>query len=201
MDFRDFPFEELQLKVLVEPKNPSNLNSVVFVLDPESSIDPLAFVPGFQVETFDMFLKENMYSEDDVYSQFEIDFIVQRNFTGSVIKSIFPITLITGLSLLIFWIPENFTPRIYLTAPLLLSLVYLHRAVVGEIPTIGYLTLFDKIIIVYYVLFLNSILSLALQMRYHVTHKDDMKIIKINKIMRYFIPVIIIIGLIILLPL
>ena len=92
-----------------------------------------------------------------------------------------------GLSLLIFWMPEIFTPRIYLTAPLLLSLVYLHRVVVGEIPTIGYLTLFDKIIIVCNVLFLNSILSLALQMRYNVTHKDDMKIIKINKIMRYFI--------------
>ena len=61
---------------------------------------------------------------------------------------------------MIFWIPENFTPRIYLTAPLLLSLVYLHRATVGEIPSVGYMTMFDKIMTIYYVLFLNSLVSL-----------------------------------------
>ena len=102
---------------------------------------------------------------------------------------------------MIFWIPENYTPRIYLTAPLLLSLVYLHRAVLGEIPTVGYMTIFDKIMIIYYTLFLNSILALAIQMRYQVLYKDNEKIKKINKIMRYCIPVIIGVGLIILLPL
>lgn len=109
--------------------------------------------------------------------------------------------MITSLSLLIFWIPDNFTPRIYLTAPLLLSLVYLHRAVLGEIPTVGYMTIFDKIMIIYYTLFLNCITSLAIQMRYQAIYKDDEKVKKVNRIMKYFIPVIIGVGLAVLLPL
>ena len=203
MDFRNFPIEQLRLKVEIEPNAPLDIDNVVFVLDPESSIDENASIPGFDINTFEMSTSPHVYpyDEKEVYSQFEVNYLVERNLAGSIIKNLFPVTMITGLSLLIFWIPENYTPRIYLTAPLLLSLVYLHRAVLGEIPTIGYLTIFDKIMIIYYTLFMNSIIALALQMRYQVIYKDHSKPEKINKIMRYFIPIIIVVGLVVLLPL
>ena len=195
MDFRDFPFEKLNLQVTVEPTAPSTTENVIFVLDPESTIDSSVAVPGFEVEMFKIKTEEFTYTDDEVYDRFVANFAVERSFAGTLFKNLFPITLIAGLSLMIFWIPENFTPRIYLTAPLLLSLVYLHRATVGEIPSVGYMTLFDKIMTIYYVLFLNSLVSLGIQMRYHVTHKDDAKVKRINRIMRYFIPVIIGVGL------
>lgn len=203
MDFRDFPFEELKLKIQIEPVSPYNIDEVVFILDPESSIDDNALIPGFEINFFELRSTPHIYpyEEDEVYSQFEVIYKVQRNFAGTIIKNVFPITMITALSLLIFWIPDNFTPRIYLTAPLLLSLVYLHRSVLGEIPTIGYMTIFDKIMIIYYTLFVNCIVSLAIQMRYQVIYKDNEKIKRINKIMRYFIPIIIVVGLIVLIPL
>ena len=195
MDFRDFPFEELNLMVTVEPTAPSTAENVIFILDPESIIDSSASVPGFEVGVFEIKTEKYTYTDGEVYDRFIADFTVERSSTGALFKNLFPITLIAGLSLMVFWIPENFTPRIYLTAPLLLSLVYLHRATVGEIPSVGYMTLFDKIMTIYYVLFLNSLLSLGIQMRYHVTHKDDEKVKKINRIMRYFVPIIIGAGL------
>ena len=195
MDFRDFPFEKLNLQVTLEPVAPLDAANVNFVLDPESRIDPSVFVPGFEIGTFEIKAEEFSYDADETYDRFIANFVVERSQIGSLFKNLFPITLIAALSLIIFWIPENFTPRIYLTAPLLLALVYLHRATVGEIPSVGYMTLFDKIMTIYYVLFLNSLVSLGIQMRYHVTHENDGKVKKINKTMRYFIPVIIGIGL------
>ena len=195
MDFRDFPFEKLNLQVTLESVAPFDAANVNFVLDPESRIDPSVFVPGFEIGMFEMKAEEFSYDEDETYDRFIANFVVERSPVGSLFKNLFPITLIAALSLIIFWIPENFTPRIYLTAPLLLALVYLHRATVGEIPSVGYMTLFDKVMTIYYVLFLNSLVSLGIQMRYHVNHENDEKVEKINKIMRYFIPVIVGAGL------
>lgn len=193
MEFQNFPFEELNLQVVVEPVSPQTTDKVVFVLDPQSIVDPSAFVPGFEIRKFELKTEEFTYTDDETYSRYIANFVVDRSQMGSFFKNIFPITLIASLSLIIFWIPQNFTPRVYLTAPLLLSLVYLHRTIVGDIPSVGYLTIFDKIMTIYYVLFLNSLISLGLQMRYSITHNDE-RSVKINRIMRYFIPIIIGVG-------
>lgn len=55
---------------------------------------------------------------------------------------------------------------------------------------------FDKIMVINFVLFVNAIVSLAIQMKYHTINKNDIQAKKINNIMRLFIPVIIVIGLI-----
>jgi hypothetical protein len=195
MEFHDFPFEQLNLRIIAEPISPFTTDEVVFVLDPESIVDPDAFVPGFEIRQYEIKEEDFTYTDDETYSRFIANFVVDRNVSGSFFKNVFPVTLIASLSLIIFWIPQIFTPRIYLTAPLLLSLVYLHRAVVGDIPSVGYMTIFDKIMTIYYVLFLNSIVSLGIQMRYNIQYKNNVKAEKVNRIMRYFIPVIIGVGL------
>ncbi|MCH9658445.1 hypothetical protein K0U27_07090 [archaeon] len=194
MDFHNFPFEKLNLQMTIEPTAPNTAENVIFVLDPESIIDPAVGVPGFEIGVLQIMSKEFTYTDGEKYDRFIADFEVERSSVGSLFKNLFPITLIAGLSLIVFWIPENYTPRIYLTAPLLIAMVYLHRATVGEIPSVGYMTLFDNIMIIYYVLFLNSLLSLGIQMRLHVTSGDEGKVKKVNRIMSYFIPIIIGIG-------
>ncbi len=51
--------------------------------------------------------------------------------------------------------------------------------------------------IIYYALFVNSIIALGVQMKIHVTHKDDVRVKKYNKIQLYLIPVIVIVGIVI----
>ena len=131
----------------------------------------------------------------DIFPRFTAEFAVERSVLGSFVKYIFPVSMITGLSLLIFYIPENFTPRIYLTAPLLLSLIYLHQGALDDIPPVGYMTMFDKVMLINYSLFITAIGSLAIQMKSHVTHNDKVK--RINNRMRYIIPAIISVGIII----
>ena len=123
---------------------------------------------------------------------------MEREPLGVALRTLFPVTIVMGISLIIFFIPENFTPRIYLTAPLLLSLVYLHQGTLENVPPLGYLTTFDKIMIIYYALFVNSIIALGVQMKIHVTHNDDARVKKYNKIQLYLVPVIIFAGIVIL---
>jgi hypothetical protein len=208
LDFKDFPFERLGLKIIIEPSThdeigdeehldiePSHKDTsqVNFVLDPKSGIGPDATVPGFSLGEF--FLEKSKHThegiEHQVYSRVTATFTIDRSYTGSFFTAILPTLMITGLALLTFFIPQNFTPRIYLTAPLLLALVYLHRAVINEIPDVGYATLFDNIMVINYTVFVIAITSLAIQMRYSVIHNDSQKESKINKTMLLLIPVVV----------
>lgn len=113
--------------------------------------------------------------ETEEYSRFIASYTIERSYFGSFLTSILPVAMITGLALLTFYIPGNFTPGIYLTAPLPLALVYLHRAVLSEIPSVGYATFFDKVLVIDYSIFVISITSLALQMRVNQINQDPNK--------------------------
>ena len=220
MNFENFPFEQLILQIIIEPgiqqhdepvqhEEPEHqdiepehqdIEQVNFVLDPKSAIDPQATVPGFSIGEF--LLEKSVHVHEgigqEVFSRVVFSFNIERSSFGSFLTSILPATMITSLALLTFYIPSNYTPRIYLTAPLLLALVYLHRTVLSEIPSVGYATYFDKMMIIDYSIFVIAITSLAIQMRYNVVHKNPEKESKINKIMFLLIPVIVLIEIAIL---
>lgn len=202
MDFSQFPYETLILKFTVEPSGTDKtIDQIRFILDPVSGIDNSAVVPGWQISEFILSVEDHHYDNEDdstyVWSWLNAEYLVERSIIGSTVKYLLPVSIITGLSLTVFLLRGNYTPRIYLTAPLLLSLVYLHQGALDDIPSVGYMTIFDKVMTINYALFVNAILSIVLQMR---VHNDDSaslaKELKINNIMKYFIPVIIIIGII-----
>ena len=147
----------------------------------------------FRLSVVDYFYDENDPDSTFNWSRYTAEFFVERSTTGSLVKNILPVSIITGLSLLIFFIPQNFTPRIYLTVSLLLSLIYLHQKALDEIPPVGYMTIFDKIMVINFALFINAILSLAIQMKLHTENKENL-VTKVNGIMRMFIPIIIVAG-------
>jgi len=193
MDFANFPFEQLTLQIVVEPQIHQDVSKVNFVLDPKSSIDPLATVPGFSLGEFYLEKTEDIHEgvEAEIVSQVIASFIVERSNVGSFLTIILPVTMITSLVLLTFYIPGNFTPRIYLSAPLLLALVYLHRSALSEIPAVSYVTLFDKIMVIDYSIFVIAITSLAIQMRYSGLNKDNEREKRINRIMVLLVPVVV----------
>ena len=195
IDFHQYPFEKLSLPIVIEPFSPCYTNTMVFVPDSSSfGVDPRATISGWNISGQRQEVAGYLYPGTSLgYSRYIATFEASHPAMNSFIKTIMPASLITGLSLLIFWIPENFTPRIYLTAPLLLALVSLHINTLKELPSLSYLTIFDKIMVIDYALFANAILSLAIQMRLHKNHGDDVIVKKANRIGRYMIPVIIVV--------
>jgi len=76
------------------------------------------------------------------------------------------ITVITTISLLALFIaPQNFKMRITLAVITLLSVTTFHLSILSGIPTTGYLTFADKIIIGVYALFLYNLASLVYILR------------------------------------
>jgi hypothetical protein len=191
MNFQKYPFEQLLLTVEVEGVN--DITSTVFVPDTQSTgIDKLVNIPGWRLVSSDSSVTVHQYPDDKSYSRYIFSVTIERFFLSSFLKTIFPILIITTIAMLAFWMsPSNFTSRIGLGASTLLAAVAAHLNASNQLPPIGYLTLFDKIMIIAYALFLNNLLSMVIQMRL-IDHDKPEAAATVNARMRKLMPVIII---------
>lgn len=196
-DYHMFPFHEIIIKIEVEPKVPYDSTKVIFKPNEDNPLDPSLSVHGWNLNGYEISEKPHVYPDGVEFSRFVANFKLVHEPVGVALSTILPVTILTAIAMLVFFIPENFTPRIYLTAPILLAVVYWHQSNLSHLPVLGYLTLFDKVILIYYSLFVNAILSLSLQMKFHVTG-DESKVKKINHYQLFFIPIILVSGILIL---
>ncbi|MEM3008214.1 MAG: hypothetical protein QXW37_07955 [Candidatus Nitrosotenuis sp.] len=192
MNFQKYPFEQLSLTIEVEGLD--DINYVVFVPDVDTSgIDELVNIPGWRLVSNDSQIVEHHYPDGKSYSRYVFSMTIERHFLSSFLKTIFPVIIITTIAMLAFWMsPTNFAPRIGLGASTLLAAVAAHLNAANQLPPIGYLTLFDKIMIIAYALFLNNLLSMVIQMRF-IDHDKKDEAVKINARMRRLMPAIIVI--------
>ena len=190
-NFHDFPFEKLNIDIVIEPKRPWTAQYAILHNSPLSGFDSSVYVIGSEIKEFSSATKEFSYEdEEEPYSRYTGSFVIERSVTGGILKTFVPVLIIVGISMSILWIPENFTPRIYLTAPLMLALVYLHMSNLDKLPPLGYLTFFDSFMLVCYAIFSVNIISLAAQMRFHTMGKPDLGV-RSNTYARMLIPIII----------
>lgn len=102
-------------------------------------------------------MTEHSYG-DEAYSRFIFSVSLTRPALSSFIKSVLPISVITTISLLAFFIsPQNFAQRIGLGVTTLLSATAFHLALIGGIPPTGYLTLADRMMLSVYTIFLHNL--------------------------------------------
>lgn len=192
MDFHQYPFEQLYLTIEVEGIDDAN-NLVLVADDEHSGVDGLVNIPGWNLLGFTSDTATHFYPDGKEFSRYVYTMTLERFFVSSFLKTIFPILIITTIAMLAFWMsPTNFAPRIGLGASTLLAAVAAHLSAANQLPPIGYLTLFDKIMIIAYALFLNNLLSMVIQMRYVEQDQKD-KAIKINTRMRRLMPIIVIV--------
>ncbi|CAE6487840.1 MAG: hypothetical protein QXE84_04890 [Candidatus Nitrosotenuis sp.] len=191
MNFQKYPFEQLFLTVEVEGID--DIDKMVFVPDADATgIDKLVNIPGWRLVSSDSTITEHQYPDEKSYSRYIFSITIERFFLSSFLKTIFPVLIITTIAMLAFWMsPTNFTSRIGLGASTLLAAVAAHLNAANQLPPIGYLTLFDKIMIIAYALFLNNLLSMVIQMRL-IDHDQKEDAVRVNARMRKLMPVIII---------
>jgi hypothetical protein len=192
-NYRNFPFQTLNLTMEIETKIPNDATKVIFKANDGNLLDPSARVHGWLVTGSDISEKIHTYSDGLQFSRIIANIQVSHAPVGVALSTIFPVTIITAIAMFVFFIPNNFTPRIYLTAPLLLTVVYWHQSHLSHIPNLGYLTLFDNVILIYYALILNAILCVSRQMRQHSISPDELKLKKINRFHAKLMPVIFIV--------
>jgi len=188
LEYKDYPFQKFELVVKVESTTPGTY--VILSNDESASgIDENVNVPGWKISdaVFDTVIHN--YPEEGDFSRSVATFVIESYPIQSFLKNILPVILLVSISVIAFWIPKNYTPRIYITMPPLLALVFWHIGTLNTLPVLSYLTLFDIIMISAYAVLVNSILSLGIQMRLEQLEKYEL-VKKANKIMKYLIPVL-----------
>ncbi|MEM2299811.1 MAG: hypothetical protein QXI28_01215 [Candidatus Hadarchaeales archaeon] len=165
LNFRNFPFDEHLLQVEIEDKQ-KGISQLVFEPDlEESGLDPNLQVPGWEVKDFKCQVSEHVYPDEN-FSTFAFGVTVFRSKISALFKTIFPIIIITLISLLSFSISvKNFGQRVSICVTTLMSAVAYHLAALSGLPALGYLTLFDRIMLVIYSLFLYNLLVSVQAMR------------------------------------
>jgi len=164
-DFRDFPLDEHFLSISLEDKN-HDATELIFEPDvEESGVDPNLSVAGWDVKDFRLYETKHDYP-DESYSQFTFGLTVYRSKISAIFKNFLPIIIITLISLLTFAISvKNFGQRVGICVSTLMSAVAYHIAALSGLPALGYLTLFDRIMLVVYTVFLYNLIVSVQGMR------------------------------------
>ena len=171
MDFRDFPFEKIQLKVDIEPVTPWNTDKVLLKVDPASGIDSTANVPGWFVTDPKFSIDTKTYGvSQEEYSRYTAEFTIERSPLGSFLKIVFPVLIVLTISFIAYLIPENFDVSSVFALLPLVAVVFLHINALDQLPALGYLTVYDKMMIIVYALITNNVISTGREIRYHVYH-------------------------------
>lgn len=165
MDFRNFPFEEIRLRVVLEPKTQWDSSKVKLLVNPSSGVDKYAIIPGWYISDVRFDIEESQYGAANSYEQFVAEFTIQRSMIGSFLKIMMPIIIVLGISFVAYMIPKNYDIVTELALLPLLALVFFHIETSNQLPPLGYLTLFDKLMLVSYALIANNVISTGRQVR------------------------------------
>lgn len=166
LSFKDYPFDKHRLTIEIEDKA-LPLDKLIFVPDvEESGIDPSINIAGWTIEDFKIESTRHTYPGNETFSRLVFSFTIGRSTLSSILKSIVPISFITCIAMLAFFIsPSNYSQRIGLGVTTLMAAVANHLALTSQIPPIGYLTLADKVMITAYGMFLYSLIVSITMMR------------------------------------
>jgi hypothetical protein len=190
-DFSNYPFENHDLTVQIEHNNYDS-NSLIFMVDPDSNIEQAANVAGWNLGGFKTGVTEHVYG-DKSFSRFYFSVNLARPQVSAFIKTALPISVITTISLLAFFIaPQNFSMRITLAVTTLLAATTFHLSMLNGIPPTGYLTFADRMMISVYAIFLYNLAS-SVYIMYLVDCKLPEKASAIKSKALRFLPVVIII--------
>ncbi|MBT3329258.1 MAG: hypothetical protein HN384_04900 [Nitrosopumilus sp.] len=197
-DFRDYPFEQINLSIHIEPYYPLTSKNISFSINEEFSGLTIAsgHVPGYDVGEIKMELSETQLA----WGNFpHLNIVVPlSNDSGMVfMKKIFPAMILAGFGYATFFMsPKILQDRNAIIGTSLVGAIFFHAVfLLGELPPIGYLTIADKVMITIYSIFSFSLLSVLLQQKYlnALNHSDknyaittaknlDMKLIKLAPI-------------------
>ncbi|MBN2334605.1 hypothetical protein JXL21_03525 [Candidatus Bathyarchaeota archaeon] len=171
-DFSKYPFEVYNLAVTIEHKN-MNSTALVYVLDVDSGVDEGVNVVGWDYLGFCDYFQEHELI-DNSFSNYVFQLKVGRPFLSSVVKNVLPITVITVISLLTFFIaPQNFGQRISLAVSTLMAASAFHINLLNALPPTGYLTLADRMMLTVYIIFLYNLGTSVYIMRLVDSKKNE----------------------------
>lgn len=202
MSFRNYPFSPIDLVVNLEPDGYTT-DQVQFI---STDIDSIStkygnhHIPGWILAGVDDSIHDVEDAKGRLNSQYTATFHLEKPFLSNFFTKLFPIFIMVSIVIFAFVQSPIQKKMTEIGTGMFLSLVFLHAAFLGaELPPLDYLTTQDKILIVSYVTILYTLSEEIIQQR---LNKDDDKETrrKINRKMLKFLPIVMIVAALALLP-
>jgi len=159
VDFRNYPFDEINLAIHIEPYFPLTANKVVFRVNEEYSvINPdTVSVPGWTMgePTFSSYTTTYPWGD---FTHFEANFPIETSPVNIFIKKLLPPIILGLFGFGTFFMSSHVVQnRISIVATCLIGSLFFHAIfLLGELPSLSYLTLADKMMISIYTIFVGA---------------------------------------------
>ncbi len=168
VDFRNYPYDEINLSIHIEPYFPLVTNQVVFQVNEEYSlINPdTVSVPGWTIgePTFSAYTTTYPWGD---FTHFEANFPIETSPVNVFIKKLLPPIILAFFAFGTFIMSSNtLQNRIAVTVTCLIGSLFFHAIfLLGELPPISYLTLADKMMIAIYTVFVGAGATILMHQR------------------------------------
>lgn len=175
VDLKGFPFEKHNIQIIIEDKELIK-SKLEFVPDIKGSgLDPSVFIPGYNIDSWDIKIDEHYYSVfDENYSKFIFTLRVSKPIWNAFQKTLLPVFFMVVMVLLSFLFKkEMFENRIAAITSGLLGVVMFHSSISDQLPPIGYLTFADKIMMISYLIIVASLIINVFLMKFINSGKDQ----------------------------
>lgn len=204
MDYREHPFNKLNLAIHIKSVIPNTLDNLQFEVDQKfSGIRKESFVsvPGWEIKDPYFFVSNQTYPWGE-FSRFSAVVPVESSTTGVILKYFVPAILIAAFAFSTYWIPASYSDeKIEILAATLVGAIFYHVTYLSAgIPSVQYLTFADKVMLSLYTIFGMSLINVLLHKKLEHELKENYTVIverKLNIKFRILTPIFAIIVLLI----
>jgi len=168
VDFRNYPYDEINLSIHIEPYFPLVTNQVVFQVNEDYSLanPDTVSVPGWTMGEPSFSSYTTTYPWGD-FTHFEANFPIETSPFDIFIKKLLPPIILVFFAFGTFIMSSNtLQNRIAVTVTCLVGSLFFHAIfLLGELPPISYLTLADKMMIAIYTVFVGAGATILMHQR------------------------------------
>ncbi|HSW56977.1 MAG TPA: hypothetical protein VLH15_01085 [Dehalococcoidales bacterium] len=191
LNLSDYPFDKHNLTIEIEDKEQTINSQVYEVYYPDSGIDPIVQLAGWNISGFDAEVVEHRYELwDTTFSKYIFNIQIERITLAAILKTLLPAFIIVMVGLLSLLLsPDKIIPRLTLNTGAFTGAVLFHLNMTSSLPPLGYLTVGDRFMLINYLALTLSLISTLLAL-YYVDKKLQVKADRIHKLALAIVPLI-----------
>jgi hypothetical protein len=160
LNLNRFPFDHHNLSIILEDEEMTSKSLFYEVSHQDSGIDPYVTIPGWDIVGWNANVEEHMYtSYNTSFSRYTFNVQIQRPIISGLFKNIFPGACIIIVGLISLWLSSREkTRRLTLCTGALISAVLFQLTMTSSLPSLGYLTVGDRFMLIGYIALLVTII-------------------------------------------
>jgi hypothetical protein len=185
-DFRGFPFDSQKLPIRLESYTWDAEALQIEPVEEFTGFDPSFEMPEWRVSGVSANSRDALRSQDQTrFSRLTYLIEIERRSGYYIWKIFLPLLVITGISLVVFWMSDDaLGRRAGVSATAMLTVIAFQFVIAGALPRFPYLTLMDKVVLV-----TLAVISLTMLENIVSAGPDSERRERLDRACRIFFPV------------